>query len=261
MRLLNFATSGDLVIGDPYWCFLIDKDFGLFHHAPLRGNSVYVDLDAGLDHFKELAIERMKILESKDCDLVTQDYQGNSNLDSILMDFYWVQETHDNEHGSDKNLVKMVLNHKYTFRMMALLMRNKKSLEGGKKSLANLFGNTIRMLVKHRNVESDVSLTTKDEHGKDIEVVPMDFLRENELIEGDPLIQPGEFNPLVEIMKNLPMLNDERPALRALYEEGNIPWFVLGTLRFDCLADFDEEVDGIKEPRQLQFFVVGRPTQ
>ena len=259
MRLLNFATSGDLTIGDPYWCFLIDKSFSAFHSAPLRGNTAYVDLKAGLDHFKELAIERMKILESQGCDLVTKDQRGNSELSSILMDFYWVQDGEDNEHGPDKNLVKLDLENQNTLKLLALLMRNKKSLDGGKKSLANLFGNTIQMLVKHRNVVSDVVLITNDDDGKEINVVPMDFLREHQLIEGDPLNAPEDFNPLKTIIANLPLINDERPALRALYEEGNIPWFVFGTLRFDCPGAFQE--DDIEEPRQLQFFVLGRPTK
>ena len=254
MRLINFATSGDLAIGDPYWCFLIDKKFNVFLDPPLRGNTAYVDLNAGLGRFKELAIERMKLVEKLGCELVTKDLRDNSELQGILMDFFWVQDRINPETDEpEKNLVKIDLTDPNTFKLMALSMGNKKSLNGGKKSLANLFGNTIRMLVKHRNVESDIALfTTEDD--KEIEIVPMEFLREHGLIEGDPL-NGGEFNPVAAILERMPMINDERPALRALYEEGNIPWFVWGECRFDCPGGDDDA------PRALQFFVVGRPTQ
>jgi len=260
MRLLNFATSGDLAIGDPYWCFLIDKGFEVFLNVPFRGNKAYVDLDAGLDQVKKLAIERMKIVEQQGCELVSKDRRGNSELESLLMDFYWIQ---DSENGPEKNLVKIDLRDPNTFKLLALLMRNKKSLDGGKKSLANLFGNTIRMLVKHRNVVGDgVVITTKDENDNDMEIDPMAFLREHRLIEGDPLTAPEDFNPMVAILENMPRLNDERPALRALYEEGNIPWFVYGTLRFDCPGDhITPDGEEIEEPRALEFFVLGRPTE
>ena len=253
MRLINFATSGDLAIGDPYWCFLIDKKFNVFLDTPLRGNTAYVNLDAGLDRFKELAIERMKLVEKLGCELVTKDSIDNSELRGILLDFYWVQDQWSAETGeSEKNLAKLDLSDSTTFKLLALLMGNKNSLNGGKKSLANLFGNTIRMLVKHRNVESDVALTTKGEGGEDIELVPMEFLREHGLIEGDPLNRE-DFNPITAIFSKMPLINDERPALQALFEEGNIPWFVWGECRFDC--------PGEDAPRALQFFVAGRPTQ